>query len=128
MPLAFFVQLLAHPLAWLEQLYFRWTQLPQASVAFGSTLDLTRSKPELLLENALLCKQLVLLHRQVMKPRVTRRDRLSLLLLAGRLKSWKQALLILKPDTLLRWHREGFQLFWHLKSHAARVALASAKT
>ena len=37
-------------------------------------------------------------------------------LLAGRVSAWKQALLILKPDTLLLWHRQGFRLFWKLKS------------
>jgi putative transposase len=116
--LAFFVKFLAHPLAWLEQLYLRWTQLPQTSPALGFALDLTRSKSDLVLENALLRQQLAILQRQVKKPRVTRRDRLSLLLLAGRLKSWKQAFLILQPDTLLRWHRQGFRLFWRLKSRA----------
>jgi putative transposase len=118
MLLMFFVQFLSRPVAWLEQLYLHWTQLPQSSVALGSALDLSRSKPELLLENALLRQQLVVLHRRVMKPRLTRRDRLSLLLLASQLPRWKQALLILKPNTLLRWHRQGFRLFWRLKSRA----------
>jgi hypothetical protein len=31
---------------------------------------------------------------------------------ASRLAHWRQAMLIVKPDTLLRWHREGFRLFW----------------
>jgi hypothetical protein len=30
--------------------------------------------------------------------------------------NWKQVLQIIKPDTLLRWQREGFRLFWKLKS------------
>ncbi len=118
MPLAFFVRLFTPPLAWLEPLYLRWTQLPQTSPALGSALDLTRSRSEFVLENALLRQQLAILQRQVKKPRVTRRDRLSLLLLAGRLTSWKQAFLIFQPDTLLRWHRQGFRLFWRLKSRA----------
>lgn len=116
MPLAFFVQLLARPLAWLELLYFRWTRLPPSSVVLGSALDLTRPKSELLLEHALLRQQLVILQRQVKKPQFTRGDRLALLLLASRLRSWRHALLILKPDTLLHWHRQGFRLFWRRKS------------
>ncbi len=87
--LAIFLRLLAHPLAWLEHFYLRSTQLPQSSVALDAALDLIRSKSELLLENALLRQQLVILQRQVKKPHLTRRDRLSLLLLASRLKSWK---------------------------------------
>ena len=118
MPLAFFVRFLAHLFAWLKSLYLRWTQLPQSSAALGVAFDLTRPKSELLLENALLRQQLVILHRQLKQPRLTRRDRLSLLLLASRLAHWKEALLILKPDTVVRWHRQGFQLFWSLKSHA----------
>jgi hypothetical protein len=68
MLLAFFVQHLAHPLAWLEGLYLHWTPVPQASVALGSAFGLSRPKSELLLENALLRQQLVILQRQVKKP------------------------------------------------------------
>lgn len=38
------------------------------------------------------------------------------MLLANRLRIWKSALLIIQPDTLLRWHRLGFRLFWKRKS------------
>lgn len=34
------------------------------------------------------------------------------MLLASKLRTWKSALLIVQPDTLLRWHRQGFRLFW----------------
>ncbi|HEX2910958.1 MAG TPA: hypothetical protein VH186_09140 [Chloroflexia bacterium] len=53
---------------------------------------------------------------QVKKPSFTPLDRFLLGVLASSLANWKQALLILKPDTLLRWHRQGFRLFWKLKS------------
>ncbi len=118
--LASFAHLRSRLLGWLELHYLRWTQLPRSSAAFGVALDLTRSKSELLLENALLRQQLGIVQRQVKKPRLTRRDRLSLLLLASRLPSWKQTLLILKPETLLCWHRQGFGLFWRLKTRARR--------
>jgi putative transposase len=116
MLLAFFVQCLTRLLTWLEPFYLRWTRLPQSSVTLCSALDLSRSKSDLVLENALLRQQLVILQRQVKKPHLTRRDRVSLLLLASRLLFWKQSLLILKPETLLHWHRQGFRLFWRLKS------------
>lgn len=38
-------------------------------------------------------------------------------MLASRLPHWKQALLIVKPDNVLSWHRCGFKLFWRHKSH-----------
>lgn len=120
MLLAFFVQLLSRPLAWLEPLYLHWTRLPASSVPLGLALDLPRSRSELLIENALLRQQLVILQRQVQKPRFTRSDRLSFLLLASRLRNWKQQLLILKPETLLRWHRQGFKLFWRFKTRTHR--------
>src|SRR6476646_11836251 len=39
-----------------------------------------------------------------------------LVILASLIGNWKQVLLILKPDTLLGWHRQGFRLLWKLKS------------
>lgn len=87
-----------------------------ASILPGAVLDLCRSKQELMVENALLRQQLILLRRQVIRPQITRADRALLVLLAGRLRTWKNALFIVQPDTLLRWHRAGFRLFWKRKS------------
>ena len=70
-------------------------------------------------ENALLRQQLIVLKRQVKRPVCTEADRLLLVLLARLVRSWKQALLIVQPDTLLRWHRELFRLVWKRKTKAA---------
>jgi len=43
-------------------------------------------------------------------------------LLASRFRTWRQALLIVQPDTLLRWHRQLFRRFWRQKSRAAAPA------
>lgn len=58
--------------------------------------------------------------RQVKKPHFTYTEHFSLLLLASRLQNWKHLLLILKPDTLLRWHQQGFQLFSRFKTRPRR--------
>jgi putative transposase len=58
------------------------------------------------------------LHRQVNKPRFTPSERFWLALLASRVHHWKEVLIILKPDTPLRWHRLGFQLIWKFKSRS----------
>ena len=50
------------------------------------------------------------------KPRFTRSERFWFVLIASHVQHWKDTLLILKPDTRLRWHREGFRLFWKFKS------------
>ncbi len=87
-----------------------------------STLgDVTRTRAELIAENALLRHQLGILRRQVKRPQLTKGDRVGLLFWASRLAHWRQALLIVKPDTLLRWHREGFRLFWRWKTRARKV-------
>ncbi len=74
--------------------------------------------------------QLVVLQRQSKRPQITNTDRTILVLLAARLRTWKNALLIVKPDTLLRWHRAGFRLLWQRKSAlaASRKPKVSAAT
>ncbi len=62
--------------------------------------------------------QLIILRRQVKHPQPSNMDRAVLVLLASKLRAWKSALLIVQPDTLLRWHRQGFRLFWKRKSKA----------
>ena len=71
--------------------------------------DLARSKAELVAENALLRQQLIILRRQVKRPACTNADRLLMGLLARAVRHWKQTLLIVQPDTLLRWHRQAFR-------------------
>jgi hypothetical protein len=78
--------------------------------------DLARSKPQLITENLLLRQQLSVLNRSVKRPHFTCVDRARFILLASWLPSWREALLIVKPETILRWHREGFRLFWKRKS------------
>jgi putative transposase len=76
----------------------------------------TRSSAALKAENLFLRKQLALYLERKAKPR--RADdatRLSLALLS-RLFVWKDALVIVRPETLIRWHRKGFRLFWRYKS------------
>src|SRR5438874_11039742 len=62
---------------------------------------------------------MIILHRQVKRPACTKTDRMLLVLLARMIRTWKQALYIVQPETLLRWHRQGFKLFWKYKSRAA---------
>jgi putative transposase len=111
---------------WLTRLWLRslrhyfvaWTKPDQTSLILGTLTDLSRSKPELVAENALLRKPLIILRRQVRRPVCTRTDRMLLVLLARMVRTWKQALFIIQPETLLRWHRQGFKLYWKYKSRA----------
>ncbi len=46
------------------------------------------------------------------KPRLTPLDRAFWVALSGFWPRWKEALVIVKPDTVVRWHRKGFRLYW----------------
>ena len=94
------------------------TKPRSTSLVLGGLTDVVRTKPQLIAENALLRQQLIVLNRSVTRARLTATDRSLLVLLASRVRAWKDAVLIVQPDTLLRWHRQGFRLFWRRKSRA----------
>ncbi len=96
-----------------------WTKPLTSSLPLGTLADLARSKAELMAENALLRQQLIILKRQVKRPACTKRDRILLVLLARAVRAWKQTLFIIQPETLLRWHRELFRLYWKRRSKAS---------
>ena len=96
-----------------------WTTPLTSSLPLGTLADLARSKAELIAENALLRQQLIILKRQVKRPACTKRDRILLVLLARGVRAWKQTILIIQPETLLRWHRELFRLYWKRRSKAS---------
>jgi hypothetical protein len=77
---------------------------------------LLRSRTERVVQNAQLRQQLIVLKRSVKQPKVNRRDRWLMVLLASRLAHWKQAVCIIQPETLLRWHRELFRWLWRRKT------------
>src|SRR5215467_1325608 len=103
----------------LSSRFARWTKPFRNALQFSTLTDLGRSKFELIAENALLRQQLIILRRQVKRPACTKTDLLLLVLLARMVQTWKQTLLIVQPETLLRWHRKLFRLFWKRKSKAS---------
>src|SRR2546423_1023973 len=103
----------------LTSRFARWTKPLVTSLPLSTLTDLGRSKSELLAENALLRQQLIVLKRQVKRPTVTKTDRILLVLLARLVRTWQQALFLVQPDTLLRWHRELFRLYWKRRSKAS---------
>ena len=72
---------------------------------------LFRSRHDLLLENLALRQRLAVLKRKRPQPRLTAADKLFWVML--RLwPGWKQALILVHPETVVRWHRAGFRLYW----------------
>ena len=82
----------------------------------GALKDLTRSRGELLAENAMLRQQLIVASRKVKRPVFKAHERGLLVVLSRIVRGWRDALLLVKPETILRWHREGFRLVWRWKS------------
>jgi hypothetical protein len=79
-----------------------------------------RSDEVLAAENLFLRKQLALYQERQVKPRrIDAATRIALVFLSKRFK-WRPALVIVQPQTLVRWHRHGFRLFWRYKSRPGR--------
>jgi hypothetical protein len=100
----------------LKQLIKQHTRPLTTELVIGALSDTTRSRVDLIAENALLRQQLIVLGRQIKRPQLTRADRIRLVLLARCTRFWQQALHIVQPDTLLCWHRELFRHYWRRKS------------
>ena len=114
-------RLVAGGLPQIETKLKEWTQPAPDRQITGVASDLWRSKQELFAENAFLRQQVIVLKRQSSgRPAITQQDRRILVVLASKLRGWKDALHIVKPDTLLKWHRQGFRLFWKGKSQVER--------
>src|SRR4030067_1614311 len=94
----------------------QWSKPAIVNIAVDTLSDLIRSRKDLIIENAMLRQQLIVLKRQVKRPQLTQGDRVRLVLLARLTEFWQQALHIVQPDTLLRWHRDLFRLYWRRKS------------
>ena len=67
------------------------------------------------MENLALRHQLAVLRRSVKRPKLTSADRLLWAWLRDAWRDWQSALLIVKPETVIGWHRKGFRLFWTWK-------------
>ena len=74
-----------------------------------------KSRATLQLENLALRHQLGVLRRAVKRPKLTSADRLLWTWLCEVWSDWRSALVIVKPETVIGWHRKGFRLFWSWK-------------
>jgi putative transposase len=86
-------------------------------------IDLTRfvllaahSRSALAAENLFLRKQLALFQERKVRPRRADDSTRWMMATLSRMFQWRDALVTVKPDTLIRWHHKGFRLFWRWKS------------
>jgi transposase InsO family protein len=82
----------------------------------GALRSVIQSRAALLAENVVLRQQIIVLRRSVPKPRIRARDRVVLALPARLFSSALQAITIVRPTTVIRWHRSFGRLLWRKKS------------
>ncbi len=69
------------------------------------------------IENLILRQQLSNFKlRLKVKPKISRFDRVFWILVSKKISTWKELLVIVKPETVISWHKRAFKLFWKLKS------------
>ena len=93
------------------------TLLGDLAAFFWLTL---RPQSTLAAENLFLRKQLAMFQERKAKPRRPDTPIRIALVLLSRLFNWRDALVVVQPQTLVRWHRQGFRLFWRWKSRPGR--------
>src|SRR5215472_8222008 len=86
-------------------------------VVVAATSAAFKSRASLQLENLALRHQLGVLRRSVKRPKLTSADRLLWTWLCAVWSDWRSTLVIVKPETVIGWHRRGFRLFWRWKVH-----------
>src|ERR1019366_751328 len=82
----------------------------------GALRSALRTRAELALENLALRQQLANLRRTSGRPRLRKIDRAFWLVLSRLWSRWADVLVIVEPQTVVRWHRAGFRVFWRWKS------------
>jgi len=87
---------------------------------FGTIVRLFRSHRSLLLENLALRQQLSVLKRRRPRPSLSTLDRVFWVVARRVWSAWKQSLLMVTPETVVRWHRAGFLLYWRLVSRITK--------
>ncbi len=79
---------------------------------------LLRTQTDLAAENLALRHQLAVLEHSAMRPKLRKRDRIFWVWLSRLWPSWRSVLLIVQPETVVRWHKLGFKLYWRWKSRS----------
>ncbi len=77
---------------------------------------LASDRAALIAENLALRQQLAILQHEAGRVRLRRSDRIFWVWLSRLWSGWRSALVVVQPDTVVRWQREGFKLYWRWKS------------
>ncbi len=78
---------------------------------FGWFVDAFRSREDLVLENGALRQQSLSLHARLPRPRLSPMSKLFWVVLRRIWPGWRRSLVLVTPQTVLRWHQQGFKLY-----------------
>jgi transposase InsO family protein len=77
-------------------------------------------RAELAAENLALRQQLAILEQRSKRPRLRKRDRIFWAWLSRFWSNWRSVLVIVQPETVVRWHQQGCKLYWRWKSRSRK--------
>ena len=80
----------------------------------------TKPRTALIVENLCLRQQLIVLQRRAPRPRLRDGDRRFWILVCRWFPTWRDSLLVVQPNTVLRWHRRGWRAYWRWRSRPRR--------
>jgi len=89
-------------------------------ILVGTLRSAVRTHRELALENLALRQQLAVWRARQPRPRLTAMDRIFWVVLSRLWKSWRNSLQVVRPETVVGWHRQGFRRYWAWKSRRRR--------
>src|SRR5438445_10198592 len=85
-------------------------------IFLGTLRTAVRTRRELALESLALRQQLSIWKARQPRPRLTEMDRIFWVVLSRLWKNWRFSLQVVRPETVVRWHRQGFRRYWAWKS------------
>jgi hypothetical protein len=82
----------------------------------STLLSAFQGRRELALENLALRQQLAILTRTRQRPQLRKTDRLFWVRLLQIWNGWRKVLMVVRPETVVSWHRRSFRMFWTQRS------------
>ena len=76
-----------------------------------------KSRARLVAENLCLRQQLIVLKRRQVRPQLRNSDRRFWVLTCQWFSGWRRSLIVVRPDTVVSWHRKGWKAYWRWRSH-----------
>src|SRR5947199_3716258 len=92
-------------------------------ILLGTLRSTVRTHRELALEKLALRQQLAVWKARQPRPQLTAMDRISWVVLSRLWKSWRNSLRVVRPETVVGWHRQGFRWAWKSRRRRGRPAI-----